>query len=281
MTNTILTPSVPSEVAPAPKGLWAAVFVLSVTTLAMGAALVQTHMQPTAQLQPLPQIQTVANPTPTLTPPMPLKSEQVNAFEEVITAQPKMASANIAPPAIKTVANDARHRAAPPSAPVAKSPVQAQTVVPAGADSGAVVAQASSPLVLPVPQEVCLQCATVVAVTAQQREPEQGSGVGAVAGAVLGGLLGNQFGGGDGKAILTVAGALGGGWAGNTVEKRMKKEVVYLVDLRMQDGSMRRVEQNTPAVVGDRVTVKSGVILPRGQDGVTTPGSPLLRDAST
>jgi outer membrane lipoprotein SlyB len=254
MTNTILTPTVPSEVAPAPKGLWAAVGVLSVTTLAMGAALVQTHMQPTAQLQTQPQIQTAANATPTFTPPMLLKPEQVNAFEEVLTAQPKMASAHIdkARPAIKTVANDARHRAALPSARVAKAPIQEQAV-----------AQASSPLVLPVPQEVCQQCGTVVAVTAQQREPEQGSGVGAVAGAVLGGLLGNQFGGGDGKAILTVAGALGGGWAGNTVEKRMKKEVIYQVDLRMQDGSMRRVEQNTPAVVGDRVKVEAGVIRPQ------------------
>jgi uncharacterized protein YcfJ len=39
---------------------------------------------------------------------------------------------------------------------------------------------------------------------------------------VLGGLIGNQIGGGNGRALATVAGAVGGGYAGNEVEKRMR-----------------------------------------------------------
>ncbi|MFM2253601.1 MAG: hypothetical protein RJB68_1938, partial [Pseudomonadota bacterium] len=85
---------------------------------------------------------------------------------------------------------------------------------------------------------------------------------GAVAGAVLGGLVGNQFGGGDGKALATIAGVLGGGWAGNTVEKRLKKDTVYQVDVRMEDGSLRTVEQSTAPTIGQAVTLDGNRISP-------------------
>ncbi len=81
-----------------------------------------------------------------------------------------------------------------------------------------------------------------------------------MAGAVLGGLLGNQVGGGTGKTLATVVGAVGGGYAGNTVEKRMKKETVYQIDLRMEDGSTLRLEHASPLSVGAHVTVANGVI---------------------
>jgi uncharacterized protein YcfJ len=42
-----------------------------------------------------------------------------------------------------------------------------------------------------------------------------GTGVGAVAG----GLIGHQVGGGKGKTLATVAGAVGGGYAGNRIQK--------------------------------------------------------------
>ncbi|MGB8326609.1 MAG: glycine zipper 2TM domain-containing protein [Steroidobacteraceae bacterium] len=50
---------------------------------------------------------------------------------------------------------------------------------------------------------------------------------GSVVGAVVGGVLGNQVGGGSGKAIATVAGAAGGGYAGNRIEKRMQQGNTY------------------------------------------------------
>jgi outer membrane lipoprotein SlyB len=121
---------------------------------------------------------------------------------------------------------------------------------------------------LPLPQAaapaskvVCAVCGTVESVTPIEREAD-GSGAGAAAGAVIGGLLGNQIGGAEGKAIATVIGALGGGWAGNVIEKRMKKETVYQVEVRMEDGSTRTVEQSNPPAVGARVTVEGNVISP-------------------
>jgi uncharacterized protein YcfJ len=50
---------------------------------------------------------------------------------------------------------------------------------------------------------------------------------GSVVGAVVGGVLGNQVGGGSGKTIATVAGAAGGGYAGNRIEKRMQQGNTY------------------------------------------------------
>jgi outer membrane lipoprotein SlyB len=98
-----------------------------------------------------------------------------------------------------------------------------------------------------------------VAVTPVERDGAP-SGAGVVAGALLGGLLGNQVGGGTGKTIATVAGAVGGGYAGNTVEKRMKKVTVYLVDVRMDDGSGRRVEHSSPVSVGANVTINGDTL---------------------
>ncbi|MBH1962998.1 MAG: glycine zipper 2TM domain-containing protein [Comamonadaceae bacterium] len=48
------------------------------------------------------------------------------------------------------------------------------------------------------------------------------SGVGAVLGAVIGGVIGNSFGGGDGRALATAAGVLGGAALGNTAESQQR-----------------------------------------------------------
>lgn len=58
------------------------------------------------------------------------------------------------------------------------------------------------------PREVCRD--VVVQQQAPTRDPH--SVVGTAAGAIVGGLLGNQVGGGSGKKIATVAGAIGGAW---------------------------------------------------------------------
>ncbi len=42
---------------------------------------------------------------------------------------------------------------------------------------------------------------------------------GSVLGAVAGGVIGHQFGGGRGKDVATVVGALGGGYAGNQIQE--------------------------------------------------------------
>jgi uncharacterized protein YcfJ len=39
---------------------------------------------------------------------------------------------------------------------------------------------------------------------------------------VIGGVLGHQIGGGSGRTIATVAGAVGGGYAGNRIQKNLQ-----------------------------------------------------------
>ena len=48
-----------------------------------------------------------------------------------------------------------------------------------------------------------------------------------VAGAVIGGVLGHQIGGGTGRDIATVAGAAGGGYAGNRIQKNLQDKDTY------------------------------------------------------
>ncbi|WP_326541767.1 glycine zipper 2TM domain-containing protein [Pseudorhodoferax sp.] len=104
----------------------------------------------------------------------------------------------------------------------------------------------------------CESCGTVVSVTAVQRAG-QASGVGAVAGGVVGGVLGNQIGGGSGRAVATVLGAVGGGWAGHETEKRVRQTTRYAVRVRMDDGTVRTVEQAQAPAVGSPVLVQGGV----------------------
>lgn len=51
--------------------------------------------------------------------------------------------------------------------------------------------------------------------------------LGTVAGAVIGGVIGHQIGGGTGRDIATVAGAAGGGYAGNRIQKNLQDKDTY------------------------------------------------------
>jgi outer membrane lipoprotein SlyB len=84
----------------------------------------------------------------------------------------------------------------------------------------------------------------------------QGTGIGAVTGGVLGAVVGNQFGGGNGKKAMAVLGAVGGGFAGNEVEKNVRSTTAYDVRVRMDDGSTRSVRREQRAAVGTRVVLK-------------------------
>lgn len=108
----------------------------------------------------------------------------------------------------------------------------------------------------------CAQCGVVEAVTPVQQKGE-GTGLGAVGGAVVGGLLGSAVGGGDGKKAMTVIGAVGGGVAGNEIEKRQRSTTVYHVKVRMDDGSLRTITQAHAPTVGQKVTVEGTQIRPR------------------
>ena len=86
--------------------------------------------------------------------------------------------------------------------------------------------------------------------------------MGAVGGAVVGGLVGNQVGGGRGRDVMTVVGALGGAVAGNEIEKRVKSSTSYVITVRFDDGTSREFSEPNPPSwrSGDKVKVVNGVI---------------------
>ncbi len=104
----------------------------------------------------------------------------------------------------------------------------------------------------------------------------EGVGVGAVAGGVLGAVLGNQIGQGSGKTLGTIIGAVGGGFAGNAIERNVRKETAYQVGIRMEDGSRRTLETAQAPAVGSKVTVEGSSI--RSNDGtVYTAPAPIVQ----
>lgn len=109
----------------------------------------------------------------------------------------------------------------------------------------------------------CTECGVIEEVRAIDN-PAQGSGLGAVGGALVGGVLGHQVGGGRGQDVATVAGALGGAYAGNEIEKKAKSATRYEIAVRYEDGSRQVFTQPTvPAWrAGDHVKVVNGEILP-------------------
>lgn len=113
---------------------------------------------------------------------------------------------------------------------------------------------------------VCQSCGVVESVRAVTKKGE-GSGVGAVAGGVIGAALGNQVGGGNGRKAMTVLGAVGGGLAGHEIEKQTKSTTVQQVTIRMDDGSVRTLEQTSAPAVGARVQVEGSKLRALGGQG--------------
>ena len=239
------TPASPS----APRYLWAAVGVLGAATIALGAVVLNPQWR-SADTAPvaMESVQTTAIAASNAasasqaTPPVALH-ESLGSKEAVVPAADSVT--NSAPAPVKAAQAAPKKIVKKPVTPKAESPAVTTEWPAAPTHAGKVV---------------CAQCGTVQSVTPVQRDAAKGSGVGVLAGAALGGLLGNQVGGGTGKTVATVIGAVGGGWAGNEVEKRMKKETVYQVTVRMQDGSTRNFEQNDPIAVGTAVTVEGDAI---------------------
>ncbi|WP_233830878.1 glycine zipper 2TM domain-containing protein [Paraburkholderia sp. ZP32-5] len=112
----------------------------------------------------------------------------------------------------------------------------------------------------PAPQPAyCSTCGTVVAISAVRQEGH-GTGIGAIGGAVAGGVVGNQFGAGGGRTAMTLLGALGGGLAGNSVEKHLRSSTSYSVRVRMENGKTRyfTYHEAPPFRDGERVRVQNG-----------------------
>jgi uncharacterized protein YcfJ len=103
---------------------------------------------------------------------------------------------------------------------------------------------------------VCDNCGTVVDVQTVQQKGES-SGGGAVLGGIVGGVIGHQVGSGRGNTVATVAGAAGGAYAGNEIEKNKNTKTVYVVKLKMDDGTDRtfNFSQPTSYRTGDKIKI--------------------------
>lgn len=147
--------------------------------------------------------------------------------------------------------------AQPSAPPVARAP--AARAVPARPVDAHEPARAQVASRAPL---ACTKCGVVESVVAVQRQqPVQGIGgtqitPGAVAGGVIGGLLGNQIGHGNGRAAATVLGAAGGAYAGHAIQKNMNTYTAYQVQVRMNDGTVRTIEQRGAVAVGAPVLVE-------------------------
>lgn len=161
----------------------------------------------------------------------------------------------ILPTATPKVGDPAQQTAQAPQ-PAQPQPAQVQ---PAAKPKSAAPA-APHPKVAAAP---CLNCGVVESINTVEVKGKT-SGVGAVAGGVAGGLVGNAIGGGKGtgNAVLTVGGAVGGAFAGDAIEGHVKKQTAWRVTVRLEDGSVRTLQQSAqpPFAVGDRVRVNGSTI---------------------
>ena len=148
-----------------------------------------------------------------------------------------------------------KHAGHADSASVAAVPPAAPPAMPPNASLAPPMAA------VPAPPRVCMDCGEVFNVRTARTEGES-SGVGAVAGGALGGILGHQIGAGRGKEAMTVLGAIGGVVGGNQVEKQVKAKTLYLVDVRMADGSVRTITETAPPslAIGAKVRVEGTTI---------------------
>lgn len=238
------------------KPLWAAVGILGMTVLAMGGTLLykQSASTPPATVAALATTATAPPQYPTArqaTAP----AVSANLADDLVE---KPAAAAVKPAPLPLIA--------PAHAPVKHGNAPAHAPAPALHYSNVSPAYSAPTAMAAAPR--CAVCGTVESVTPVERSAKAaGPGLGTVAGGVLGAVLGNQVGHGDGRAAATILGAVGGGFAGNAIEGKMRMQTVYEVGVRMQDGSRRTVEAAQAPQIGRRVTVEGSTL--RTDDGVS------------
>lgn len=238
-TSPLDQPSGAPGATRSPKALWAVIGTLAVAVVALGGVLLHKQSQDTTA---------AAAASPPVSAAMAPKAPD-DFKPELMPPAPAVPPTG-AGPAPQAMA------AAPMSTPVpAPLPAQAAQPGPAPGSNAPVVAAAQ-----PAPPP-CAVCGRVESVRPVQRA-QRTTGVGAVAGGVVGGLVGNQFGHGNGRAATTVLGAVGGGFAGNAIEKHVRTVTVYEVGVRMDNGSLRTVETKSAPPIGKPVTLRRGVLRP-------------------
>ena len=235
------------------KPLWAAVGILGVAVLGMGGTMIYQGRSATPVAQVV-----VAASTPAV-----VASDFVKPAGTASAGRTSSGGAGVADDMVE---KPSVQPARPAPIPVKKVVKPVPQPMPSPVPSIAGVAPAPA-LVAVVAAPICGNCGAVESVTPVERTTKaDGPGVGAVAGGVAGAVLGNQVGNGNGRTVATILGAIGGGFAGNAIEKNMKKETVYQVGVRMEDGSRRTIEVAQPPSVGSKITVDGSGM--RSNDGV-------------
>jgi outer membrane lipoprotein SlyB len=111
---------------------------------------------------------------------------------------------------------------------------------------------------------VCHDCGVIMEVK-EVEVKGKGTGIGAVAGGVGGAVVGHEI--GDGSRAGTAIGAVVGAVAGHQIERQARAHKKYEITVRMNDGSVRNLSDES----GTPVTLKSGDKVRVGQDGIARP----------
>lgn len=107
----------------------------------------------------------------------------------------------------------------------------------------------------------CVNCGVVEAINVVEVKGE-GSYLGKIAGGVAGILIGSQIGDGSTTTVAQVAGAAGGAYVGNEIEKRAKTTKHYEVVVRLENGGTQTITYaaQPPFAVGAKVKVDGSAL---------------------
>ena len=227
-----------------------AIAAVSITLFSLAGIGAITGLIPTSHSTQLQQTKAVEDPAKLVAPAQPLATTTITT---TTVSVPKPAAHKVVAKRAKPVEQAARS-AEEPIRPVRdEAPVRIAQNEPATRYEPAPRAEPA--------RLACYDCGVIDSVREIEKKGE-GSGLGAVAGGVAGGLLGRQTGGGRGRDVMTVLGAIGGAFAGNAVEKNVKKVKSYEIDIRFDDGTHQLVTQDNPPAwrSGDKVKLVNGVI---------------------
>lgn len=102
----------------------------------------------------------------------------------------------------------------------------------------------------------CQRCGVVKKI--ESYKERRSSTGGAIVGGLVGGAVGNQIGSGDGKTLATVAGVVGGAYAGKKIAENNDR-TDYEVTVKMDNGSTKVFNQGSIGKirVGSRVKIKN------------------------
>ncbi|MEJ7804875.1 MAG: glycine zipper 2TM domain-containing protein [Telluria sp.] len=109
----------------------------------------------------------------------------------------------------------------------------------------------------------CIDCGRITAVNVTEKRGDSNA-LGVVAGGAAGALIGHQIGGGRGKDLATIAGAVGGAYAGKKISESRNTTKVWTVDVQYDNGQRGTFSYDADPGVksGDRVQ-KAGQFIKR------------------